>query len=86
MAFAPVYAGGASAGGGLQSVDSERPAFGLVYADGAEKIFDDFAAKYSEARMKGYEGDPCPDCGSMTLVRNGSCLKCNSCGNTTGCS
>lgn len=42
--------------------------------------------KYAEARMKGYEGDPCPECGSMTLVRNGSCLKCNSCGTTTGCS
>lgn len=39
-----------------------------------------------EARMKGYEGDPCPDCGQFTLVRNGSCLKCDSCGATTGCS
>jgi ribonucleoside-diphosphate reductase alpha chain len=51
-----------------------------------ESTFDAFAQRYSEARMKGYEGDPCPDCGSLTLVRNGSCLKCNSCGNTTGCS
>jgi ribonucleoside-diphosphate reductase alpha chain len=39
-----------------------------------------------QARAKGYEGDPCPECGSMTLVRNGACLKCNSCGATTGCS
>ena len=39
-----------------------------------------------QARMKGYEGDPCPECGQFTLVRNGSCLKCNSCGATTGCS
>ena len=38
------------------------------------------------ARMQGYEGDPCPECGQFTLVRNGSCLKCNSCGATTGCS
>lgn len=52
----------------------------------SEKDFDLFAAKYAEAKMKGYEGDPCPDCGALTLVRNGSCLKCNSCGNTTGCS
>ena len=51
-----------------------------------EQAFDEFTLKYSEAKMKGYEGDPCPDCGSLTLVRNGSCLKCNSCGNTTGCS
>ena len=38
------------------------------------------------ARQKGYEGDPCPECGALTLVRNGACLKCVSCGGTTGCS
>jgi len=38
------------------------------------------------ARLKGYEGDPCPNCQSFTLVRNGTCLKCDSCGSTTGCS
>lgn len=38
------------------------------------------------ARLKGFEGDPCPDCGQFTLVRNGTCLKCTSCGATTGCS
>ncbi len=38
------------------------------------------------ARAKGYEGDPCPECGNMTLVRNGTCLKCDTCGSTTGCS
>ncbi|MBL8021056.1 MAG: hypothetical protein JNM27_15400, partial [Leptospirales bacterium] len=38
------------------------------------------------AKLKGYEGDPCPECGQFTLVRNGACLKCNSCGATTGCS
>ncbi len=42
--------------------------------------------KRQEAKFKGYEGDPCPDCGALTLVRNGSCLKCDSCGATTGCS
>jgi len=38
------------------------------------------------ARIKGYEGDPCPVCGHLTLVRNGTCLKCETCGSTTGCS
>ena len=38
------------------------------------------------ARFMGYEGDPCPECGALTLVRNGTCLKCDSCGGTTGCS
>ncbi|MEK9673126.1 MAG: vitamin B12-dependent ribonucleotide reductase [Rhodospirillaceae bacterium] len=39
-----------------------------------------------EARMKGYEGDSCGDCGNFTLVRNGTCLKCVTCGATSGCS
>jgi len=39
-----------------------------------------------EARMKGYEGDACGDCGNFTLVRNGTCLKCDTCGSTSGCS
>ncbi len=38
------------------------------------------------AKMKGYEGDPCPECGQFTMIRNGTCLKCMSCGATTGCS
>ncbi|MBM4063162.1 MAG: vitamin B12-dependent ribonucleotide reductase, partial [Planctomycetes bacterium] len=42
--------------------------------------------KIAEARMKGYEGDPCGACGAFTLVRNGTCLKCVSCGATSGCS
>ena len=42
--------------------------------------------KRAEARMKGYEGEACPECANFTLVRNGTCLKCDTCGGTTGCS
>jgi ribonucleoside-diphosphate reductase alpha chain len=42
--------------------------------------------RIEEARGKGFEGDPCPSCNSMTLVRNGTCLSCLTCGGTTGCS
>ena len=38
------------------------------------------------ARMKGYVGEACPECANFTLVRNGTCLKCDTCGSTTGCS
>ena len=38
------------------------------------------------AKVKGYEGDPCPECKQFTMVRNGTCLKCVSCGATNGCS
>jgi len=40
----------------------------------------------AEARLKGYEGEACGDCGNFTLVRNGTCLKCDTCGATSGCS
>jgi len=38
------------------------------------------------ARLKGYEGDACPDCGNFTLARSGTCMKCETCGTTSGCS
>ena len=47
---------------------------------------DSIARAWETARMQGYEGDPCPVCGHSTLVRNGTCLKCLTCGSTTGCS
>ncbi len=40
----------------------------------------------TKARMQGFEGDPCAECGNYTLVRNGTCMKCNTCGGTSGCS
>lgn len=33
-----------------------------------------------------YTGDICPECGHSTMIRNGTCLLCVSCGTTTGCS
>ena len=42
--------------------------------------------KRAEARAKGYEGEACGECGNFTLVRNGTCMKCDTCGGTTGCS
>ena len=44
------------------------------------------AERRAIARMQGYEGDACPECQNFTLVRNGTCLKCDTCGGTTGCS
>ncbi len=42
--------------------------------------------KVRVARMKGYEGDPCSECGQLTLIRSGACCKCDSCGASSGCS
>jgi ribonucleoside-diphosphate reductase alpha chain len=44
------------------------------------------AEKIRQARLKGYEGDPCSECGQLTLVRSGACCKCDTCGATSGCS
>ncbi|MEX0929159.1 MAG: vitamin B12-dependent ribonucleotide reductase, partial [Balneolales bacterium] len=45
-----------------------------------------FNASYKRAKQMGFTGDACQECGSMTMVRNGTCLKCNTCGATSGCS
>jgi ribonucleoside-diphosphate reductase alpha chain len=59
----------------IASAPSAGPAKGQVVA-----------AKAREAIAKGYSGDACTQCGQFTLVRNGTCLKCDSCGTTSGCS
>ena len=64
---------------GTSSV-AERAADATISA--STKVLD----RVAEAKMKGYEGDACGECGNFTLVRNGACLKCNSCGGTSGCS
>lgn len=57
---------------------------GAVGVDSPGKLDEDEGV--AAATACGYTGDPCPECGAMTLVRNGACLKCVSCGATTGCS
>ena len=44
------------------------------------------AERRAEAKAKGYEGEACGECGNFTLLRNGTCMKCDTCGSTTGCS
>jgi hypothetical protein len=57
----------------------------LMHADGST-VEDRQLTAILDAKARGYEGDSCGECGSLTLVRNGSCLKCISCGGTSGCS
>jgi ribonucleoside-diphosphate reductase alpha chain len=58
-----------------------KPAGATAKAEGPSK-----AERSSAARLAGYQGDACGECGNFTLVRNGTCLKCDTCGSTTGCS
>jgi uncharacterized protein Yka (UPF0111/DUF47 family) len=58
---------------------AKRPAEAADFADTARK-----AERRAEAKAKGYEGEMCSECGNFTLVRNGTCMKCDTCGSTTG--
>ena len=44
------------------------------------------AERRQKAVMQGYTGDMCSECANFTMVRNGTCLKCDTCGATSGCS
>ena len=57
----------------------------MVSATVQEKV-DTKLDRIREAKIKGYEGDACGECGNFTLVRNGTCMKCETCGGTSGCS
>jgi ribonucleoside-diphosphate reductase alpha chain len=76
---------GSDASAGVTSVERVERVEQKVYS--AERTTTITAhSRATEARLKGYEGDACSDCGNFTLVRNGTCLKCDTCGSTTGCS
>ncbi|NBO21686.1 MAG: vitamin B12-dependent ribonucleotide reductase, partial [Rhodobacteraceae bacterium] len=76
-----VLQGGIGAVDGLSGLGSASSAPATALASGTVTM--DARAK---AKMQGYEGDPCGECGNYTLVRNGTCMKCNTCGGTSGCS
>jgi ribonucleoside-diphosphate reductase alpha chain len=63
---------------GAETMVMTAPAMSAAAAKQAERI--------GIARAKGYEGEACPECGHLTMLRNGTCLKCDTCGATTGCS
>ncbi|MFK4825696.1 vitamin B12-dependent ribonucleotide reductase [Paenochrobactrum sp. BZR 588] len=44
------------------------------------------ADRRMKSMMQGYTGDSCTECQNFTMVRNGTCLKCDTCGATSGCS
>lgn len=76
-------------GGELEMV--EEPASPQIHAPSDMGLTqrewdDDQAMAHKVAKASGYEGNACPDCGHFTMVRSGTCLRCLSCGNTSGCS
>jgi ribonucleoside-diphosphate reductase alpha chain len=82
---------GVVAGPGAQTVGAtalkEEPALdALAWEAPAAPAVKPASERRKEAKLRGYEGEACPECANFTLVRNGTCLKCDTCGGTTGCS
>jgi len=83
----PLHAASASAQVDGQTALKAEPAPKLSPTEALEQNARVIAAeRRAEAKAKGYEGDACGECQHYTLVRNGTCLKCDTCGSTTGCS
>jgi len=75
-------------------VSEEKQVATALFSDKAEA---DAAAAKTEAKkveadrrmksiMQGYTGNMCSECQNFTMVRNGTCEKCDTCGATSGCS
>ncbi|MEM8658713.1 MAG: vitamin B12-dependent ribonucleotide reductase, partial [Pseudomonadota bacterium] len=69
--------------GGATALDTGEATATITHIEAVTAPVLDQRAK---AKMQGYEGDACGECGNYTLVRNGTCMKCNTCGATSGCS
>ena len=70
----------------IDSYELNSSSRSAVIQDTATKTINNMTAKVKQAIENGYTGDICPECQSITMVRNGTCLKCMTCGSTTGCS
>ena len=87
VASASASAAYAAAGNGVAVAVAAVSGHGAVAVDPhVVAAVDARLDKIREARLKGFEGDACGECGNFTLVRNGTCLKCTTCGSTSGCS
>ena len=73
-------------GGPGGGVAAEQVYLDAAFVDGSTDTMGEHMEQIRDAKMKGYEGDACDECGNFTLVRNGTCLKCLTCGGTSGCS
>ncbi len=79
-------AAAAETAGGAQSGVSENAVAAFAVSEAVVTEVDASLERVREARVRGYEGDACEECGNFTLVRNGTCMKCVTCGATSGCS
>jgi ribonucleoside-diphosphate reductase alpha chain len=89
LASAGARAGGTEGSAALKAETHLSPALEQLPWTAPTKAPDtraQVAERRAEAKARGYEGEACPECMNFTLVRNGTCMKCDTCGSTTGCS
>lgn len=81
--------GNDSDGNGYSDDPLQSYSYKMIAGDSKAKLSESSVSliqKVKKAKEKGYTGDVCSECSSMTMVRNGTCLKCMTCGATSGCS
>ena len=71
---------------GERTLSSLKAVRQSLETDAVRLTKDRTASRVAEARIRGYEGVSCSECQNFTMVRNGTCLKCDTCGATNGCS
>ena len=71
---------------GLARTQGEKREVQMTLEAAVAPIIDSESRTRQAAKERGFTGDICDDCGGSQMVRNGTCLKCNECGSTTGCS
>ena len=73
-----------------EDVAEDEAASPALFTDAAAQEAADAKALASQRRaqavMQGYTGNECSECHNFTMVRNGTCEKCDTCGATSGCS
>jgi len=74
------------ADGPAKPAKEEKPETASAQPDNRDVTKKRNANRRMQAMMQGYTGDICSECQNFTMVRNGTCLKCDTCGATSGCS
>ncbi|MDE0779424.1 MAG: vitamin B12-dependent ribonucleotide reductase [Alphaproteobacteria bacterium] len=74
------------AAGDVEPIVTPMPSADQQQLDLEYVVQEERSMRIRQARLKGYEGDACGECGNFTLLRNGTCMKCDTCGGTSGCS
>lgn len=72
-----------------EAIEAASPATALFTDAAAQEAADAKALasrRRAQAVMQGYTGNECSECHNFTMVRNGTCEKCDTCGATSGCS